>query len=348
MATPSYLFDLPRIDDVVRRPRSQGAYDRVIVYDSVAERAVNGLVYGDSSAFERRERSFFEVRGLDGGGRMLRFERPTLGALVTHPRDRRIVERWVMLGTPLRALLISNRWGDHVVWDAPVRADSVEADSDGVSGLAVTLQQPGAGTEDPIREGGTIRRSSDLLAGVLDGLVLDGLSDDPSNALGLAHGFSARLGKTEVHTGEQRLAGSDGAEVYVETSRVLPAPGLTVAAEVFLSGPLGAILDSSFDADDIRAELAALTADGVVIASSTATPLDTAPAPAVPELTLPPSTWSVRIRVLVTGRGLETDVAVSSVRLLTVTPRLDVAALGLIYDEDGANLFDFDDAVLIG
>ena len=276
MPTPTYLYGLDRLDDIVRRPGPRGAYDRAVVYAEGAggwtdADVVEALVYGDSATFERADRSFFEVRPADGGGQMVRSERPTLSALVTRPRDRAVAERWGRDRTPLRALLMGTAWSDHVVWDRPARPTVVETDGSGVSGLALTLAEIAPGSDGPHDSAGAVRRSPDLLAGVLDGLVLGGLTEDPDRpASGLARGLLATAGAAaSVAAGEQRAAPADGVTASLEHIRPLPlGSSLWTVAEAVVSGPAGAAL-SGYDPGDVAVSLEALDGAGVVLAAST-------------------------------------------------------------------------------
>lgn len=323
MPTPPYLLALPRLDDVVRRPGPGGAYERAVLYTDAD--AVGALVYGDDgAAFERAGRAFFEVRAVDGGGRRVRFERPTLRAVVVRPRDRAVAERWALARVPVRAVLLGAAVADHVVWDRPAVPVVLGADAGGVSGLAVELSEPSAGTDAPHAPGGSVRRSPDLLAGALDGLLLGGYAEDPDRpGAGLARGLTVSDGDAvSVAGGEQLVSLASGDRAHVEASRVLPAPGLHVVAEAVVSGPGGAgLAESGHAPGDVSVELAALDVTGGVLAVY-ALPVVAAGGPevAAPGLTLPTGTWRVRVRVVVTGPAGGGPVALSSLRLLTVDP----------------------------
>ena len=263
-----------------------------------------------------------------GGGRALRFERPELGALVTAPRDRRIAERWVLSGTRLRGLLLGTPWGDHVVWDRPTRAVGVAVDAGGVTGLALTLVRSGAGSDDPHAVGGTIRRSPDLLAGALDGVLLGGLTEDAGRpgeglAFGLTRGENTT---TSVVGGEQRVSGPDGVYSSVEHVRALPVPGLGVWVEGVVGGPDGTS-PAGYDPTNVVVELAALSPAGAVLAQSSQDAIvagaasgQVGPAAVVAHLALPAATQSVRLRLRVYNQPGASGIALSTVRLLTCAP----------------------------
>lgn len=327
MPAPDYLFDLPRLDRVVRRPGYGGAYSRAVLYSVAEARAVEAMVYSDGAAYDRADRNLFEVRDADGGGRLVQFERPTLSVVVTDPRHRRIVERWCRIGQPVRAVLVGTPWSDHVVWDVPSRPTGLEVDvengSGRVSGWLAELVQPGAGLDEPHRPGGTVRRTPDLLAGAVDGILLDGLAEDDARpGLGLAWGLSATAdAETTVENGEQRLTADVDVAARLEFSRVLPLSGIWVTAEAVVGGPDGAPL-SATEYGRVRVAVAALGQDGTLLAEAeaqalTGSPELTGPVLVAPSVYLPDGTWSVRLRLSITGDGA-TVVALSSLRLLTV------------------------------
>lgn len=332
MPAPDYLLTAPGLDGALRREGPGGAFERAVLYAEDAAGALAGpvdaLAYGDGAAFARGDRALFEARDADGGGRRVRFERPEARLLVTDPSGRRVAEAWARAGTRVCAVLVGASTADHVVWDVPVRLLDLAAEAGGMQGTLVALTLPGAGADDPHAEGGTVRRSPDLLAGVVDGLLLGGYTEDSDSVLaGLARGWTRSVDATaSVAGGEQRLTpdapGSGTSTTYLEHRRTLPLPGLPVAAEVVVAGPDGAALAAA-ELGDVEVEVAALDRAGAFLERSRWPVFGDVPEVAAPGLVLPAGTWTFRLRVLVTARAGEAVpvVAVASARLLTLAPR---------------------------